>query len=409
MKLSKILVLNLSLIASIFPGIAHASRNSFRDLPAVDGGGSLIGNGGDTLLCEASSNNHFQGHYTLDYLLKYRSEEPLAPWSGTLAGTVHTLRNYFSSTYPEMLPIFNDFMEGLRSENSNASRRWIESRSTLQDVKDEEIVNLLPSNCLRSNAEGKREPNLFQTVIRKASMDPIEYHYDRSILDMQEQQNPLQYSFFIIHEWLWDITQDVEVVRKMNWLLHSPRLMNYNRKDFINLVDGLKLFQVQLAICERTHVIQKNYTKSCHDMNLSDLRGFETLNVQNLSKDFVFRPGDFYGFSRVKSLSIQAANISEALTPRVFQPLYMLRSLDLAASRGLTTIGTEWARDLDSLETLKIYLGPQLFGPGTTDIENLPKNLKTLFLVTSDHESFTKIRSLILKSRPELNVSSGLP
>ena len=64
----------------------------------------------------------------------------------------------------------------------------------------------------------------------------IQYHYDRESLVKMFKENPLSASFFMIHEWLWDLTDDIEVSRAVNIFLHK------------STVDAMPDLEIQLRL-----------------------------------------------------------------------------------------------------------------------------------------------------------------
>lgn len=326
--------------------------SGFSRIATAGGGGSLV-EGGDTILCRASTENQFEGYYTLDYLLKYKVEPTGPIKDSSFAAAVSRIGAIFKLHYPEILPLFYDFMNNVRNEKPGSHRLWIASDTGLVDIKDENIVNEIPENCTYID-HGIRKPLLFQTVIRKSFFDPIQYLFNRQILEHQEKNNILQYSFFIVHEWLRDLTRDVEVIRKINWTLHSPLLEKMTRNDFVGMFSGLGVFRVKLPLCGRSHVVQNVFAKHCDEMSLADLREVSELSFDALPENFIFRVGDLYGFSKVKKMKIKyAKGLETSLPPRFFEPLYSLTDLDLSGG-DLTNLSSELTRDLDGLLNLDL-------------------------------------------------------
>jgi hypothetical protein len=63
--------------------------------------------------------------------------------------------------------------------------------------------------------------DVMQTVIRTERPDATIYEFDPKILSEFIEFEPLQYPFLLVHEWLWDLTQDVQIIRDINRFLHS--------------------------------------------------------------------------------------------------------------------------------------------------------------------------------------------
>ncbi len=92
-------------------------------------------------------------------------------------------------------------------------------------------IKLVPANCLyrkRIAVDGTVvtvHVMGYERVIRRAREDfGITYrYYPRAIAKLRETSE-LQYSFILTHEWLWDLTRDIEVNRAVNRFLHSREI-----------------------------------------------------------------------------------------------------------------------------------------------------------------------------------------
>ena len=309
--------------------------------------GSEVGNGGDTIFCKPSHLNSFNGYYTLDFLLEYQTQKPISLKEESFEAYKTYIRTNLKRVYPEILPQFDDFFNALKNGES-FNRVWESSVSKLKDIKDENIIRKIPENCL---LDGK--PQLIQTVIRKNLSGKINYKFDKNILDLQKEQSPLQYSFFMIHEWMWDSTRDVRVLRKINWFFHSQEFSEISREDFLKKLDQWELFTPKLSYCHRSAETQSYYNIDCSKTTSRDLKDIKSLHYINLYEQFLFPIGEFYGFSRVESLTIDRSNLKVILNPRLFSPLYSLKKLSLTNGR-LVTLSSETLRDLTKLEILDI-------------------------------------------------------
>lgn len=389
--------------------------------------GSYVGNGGDTILCKSSPENNFQGHYTLDYLLEFR-ETNLGPLEiTTFSQTLDRLNLFLGMKYPELLTHFNQFMEGVRDNQVKHGRHWVEEESKLIDIEDENIQKLIPVNCLEEK-NGEYRLKLHQTVIREAIKDPIIYHYDKKILEELEAKNPLQYSFFIVHEWLWDLTRDVRTVRTLNWLFHSEELHKMTRSELSMMFDRFDIFKVKLNFCERSTQIKNLFLQACEDVDLISLAELKSINFTKSLKT-PFRMGDFYGFGRVENLSMSGLNLNASdLLPRIFYPLYTLKTLNLSHNK-LDTLSDEVTLDLMNLKKLDLSHNPLKAIPNSLlklkkletltmtlresllaeekDVNNLPPGLTNLILINVKSESnkVEEVLNLLKKFRPQLIVS----
>ena len=130
--------------------------------------------------------------------------------------------------YPDLGRGFSDFLAALENHDDYLqSRIWLEAGSGTVTITDQKIINRLPKNC--SKADGAGGIDVIQTVIRQRRPNITVYQYDSGILGQLRKNAPLQYSFLMLHEWLWDLTSDVQVLREADRFRHSPSPGNPGR------------------------------------------------------------------------------------------------------------------------------------------------------------------------------------
>ncbi|HLE11697.1 MAG: hypothetical protein A2504_15635 [Bdellovibrionales bacterium RIFOXYD12_FULL_39_22] len=377
-------------------------------------GGSLVGNGGDTIFCENNPKSPFLGYYTLDFLLEYKDLD-LADYSidTTFEENRDNIRQLLEEKYPELLPHFDDFFGSLYLRNG-VNRSWHEATGELIDINDENIIEQLPENCIRN-----KKPQIYQTVIRQSIYEPIRYNFDKNILVHQRIYNPLQYSFFLMHEWMWDFTSDVRILRKLNWLMHSKELQKLSRRELIEKFSAWNLFAPKLDYCERSKIIQAYFPKECEKISARDLSSVSAIHFDNIPEGFLFRFGDFYGFGKTSDLIINnTSSLQSMLPPRIFSPMYQLKNLTLV-NDSLTILSNEILRDLKYLETLDLrenqglvinepFLNLEslrimkLTLPATLSI--LPPNLQELHLESNNEIYLQQMETSLKKRFPNVKI-----
>lgn len=197
-----------------------------------------VGNGGDAVVCRAQAGSPFEGYYSLDYLLTYRQTGGLAAVPSLDESLIRIGEN-IREKLPEFSAQFTEFKDLLRSSDFRFNRIWEEAAFGLIDIRDEQIVGLLPSNCKTGN-----QYSIVQAVIRQSAgpgVPPgkIVYRYVPSVFSELEQSAPLQLSFLVVHEWLWDIVTDVETNRRLNRFLHSESFATLGTDDVRRTVEGM--------------------------------------------------------------------------------------------------------------------------------------------------------------------------
>ena len=206
--------------------------------------GGDVGNGGDVIMCVATTENHFQGVLSLDYMLTLQngSEIALVPVN-SFAESMARISKIMAARCREDALRENRFSAllekflTLRSNHSDWSQPYIWNASAygLVDVHDERMSRLLPSNCQTNGV-----PNIIQAIIRKkrADMGMIVFEYDPKI-DSQLQSKPLQQSFLYMHEFLRNYISDSDQLRWLNWFLHSQQMEKMNDADFQKSINKL--------------------------------------------------------------------------------------------------------------------------------------------------------------------------
>lgn len=227
--------------------------------------GQDAGSGGDTVECVRSAENSFSGTYALDYLLTYKESNKNADIVSvkTLDESISRLRQNLVEKLPELVESFDEFMKLVRNEDVALPRFWEEAPFGLVDIKDEEIINLVPMNC-RQNGQVK----IVQTIIRlnpaKVGTEKYKliYKYVPHLFQSLYTDNPLQLSFLLVHEWLWDLSHNVEKNRRLNRVFHSKELETLNREQL-----RIKLTTLGLEIPQKVSSEDFRYDSCPADSN----------------------------------------------------------------------------------------------------------------------------------------------
>lgn len=183
-----------------------------------------VGHGGDSIICRPDPSNQFAGSYALDYLVTFRASNnntdilPAVTWQASLA----RIGTEVAAKFPALAQSFNEFAQQVRNTNPAKHRVWREAPFGLINLRDEQLIELLPGNCMENG-----EARVTQAVIRMKPWvsglpaNKIGYSYVPQVFDDLAGQAPLQLSYLLVHEWLWDISDNVVVNRQLNRLLHS--------------------------------------------------------------------------------------------------------------------------------------------------------------------------------------------
>lgn len=229
--------------------IALSSNHALAQLSPGSGG---AGNGGDVIVCVETTNprsNEYtypSGLYSLDYLLthptghqksntmdskltsnhnKQNKDHDLANWDQSHKHIESVLARIF----PEWLTKFQTFVAHIFNTDETKPHVWQKQILPLTDIKDEALMNELPDNC--------RE--LKQAIIQLPHPhhpDMREFLYDPNIIQ-QLAATGLQYSYLMVHEFLWTVgLKSAHDIRMINSLLHSKKSATMTRAEFITIL-----------------------------------------------------------------------------------------------------------------------------------------------------------------------------
>jgi hypothetical protein len=185
-----------------------------------------VKNGGDAIVCRRVPGARFVGLYSLDYLLTYSNiRAPLAKVSSWDA-SADRLKRLMGEKLPELYMSFSEFASQYRNADSTKRYLWLPSTFGLEDLKDEDIVGRLPKNCRLSSSKAKLRQAVIRQPGRVSGRPPaaVTFEYDPNVLKQLEAKDPLQLSFLLVHEWLWSISDNVNVNRQVIRYLHSREM-----------------------------------------------------------------------------------------------------------------------------------------------------------------------------------------
>jgi hypothetical protein len=196
---------------------------------------SQVLNGGDAVDC--SVGNGFPperppgdaGYYSLDYVLTYDpGASPIYP-AKSLNESLSRLSALMKQKLPELSPSFDIFMRDFMNRDMSKTYLWQPAQSSLIDVPDEKLISQLPQNCRSGVA---------QAVVRQSAgytrmPSHIVFAYDKYVVG-KLSQIPVQLSFLLVHEWLWDFSHEVVTNRMLNRLFHSKDFETMSRDQLLN-------------------------------------------------------------------------------------------------------------------------------------------------------------------------------
>jgi hypothetical protein len=205
--------------------------------------GNDHGTGGAVVECTESSGSPIgKGKYSLDYLLTYKNGSSDIVQVLTLEESLDRLQGLFEKKIPEFLETFIEFRKHILNTDYSKKRVWEEVAFGLTPVSTSVFTAEVPKNCQQGN-----QINTIQTVVRMfpefsgAPKNRIIYHYIKETYNEVLAASPLQLSFLLVHEWLWDLSLHVERNMKINRFLHSDALEKLSREELIQQLKGMGL------------------------------------------------------------------------------------------------------------------------------------------------------------------------
>jgi len=204
-------------------------------------GGSLsadqeVGNGGDAVKCDWTEDSE-EGYYFLDYIIARERQDAvgglkkfskpqfaLDDIKKKLENSVPTL----GKSLEQFMKVQNQAMGGKR-QSRTARIVWMKERRGLISIKNKRLIAKLPSNC--------RE--IYQVIRRSPRVNQTYFYYDPWLLK-KIKGNSDQFSWLMVHEWLWSHTQNIQLVREVNEYVHSADFHDRHDNKKIALVLDVK-------------------------------------------------------------------------------------------------------------------------------------------------------------------------
>jgi hypothetical protein len=206
--------------------------------------GGEAGNGGNATVCYADpKTSPFVGNYAIDYLLTFRNGNndivKVNSWEESTNRIARILKKGSMGTLSKW---FANFVETMGNKTDYTRfRLWLEAPYGLVQLNDQNMKARLPKNCVvkSQGSRGEVLETVIQTVVRVSGPgNIIRYYYDPAQIENLKKV-PLQYSFLMVHEWLWDVTTDVTVIRELNRYLHSTEAENATPEQYRATLEAL--------------------------------------------------------------------------------------------------------------------------------------------------------------------------
>lgn len=194
-------------------------------LDFIDNGGRGPG-GGDVLLCEASSDNRFEGIYSYDYIQTRKSlnqenrEEFIFPEGLDCLGHIELIHTKLKEVNPILASGLREFIDSLPLQNEpqiSALRRW--EPISYEDAPVECIGHQINDHTTLVHTPNCRRCQIFVRDYSQVRPSLL-YTYDASLLN-ELSKRPKQCSYALIHEWARDFLPDSKDLYFFTRMLHE--------------------------------------------------------------------------------------------------------------------------------------------------------------------------------------------
>jgi len=238
--------------------------------------GGVVDNGGGGVACHAGPESPLDGFYALDYALTFDYETgnsdlvEVDSWRTHMWKVMVRFIELYRFTVEEkgfffiLIGEIRNFIGAAEGDRIHKGRTWVKGSPPPRDGTAKEN-QLLPANC--KNADNKvkiisvvqRLPEFENTPYTKklTRISSIQYLYDEATMELLEETNPIQSSFMMMHEWLWDemcgelvatyITRhrncDDPLLRTMNRYFHTKRFIESEPDEVLQELRRLGFFE----------------------------------------------------------------------------------------------------------------------------------------------------------------------
>ncbi len=116
---------------------------------------------------------------------------------------------------------FREFLSLHENHEDAKKYQWNAAKYGILEI-DDETYSHIPNRC-QKNARIQIE----QAFVRSEYPDPnsqnktIIFAFNPIILSQMAEGHPIQLSFLLVHEWLWNFTSSFEQNRRVDFILHS--------------------------------------------------------------------------------------------------------------------------------------------------------------------------------------------
>lgn len=204
--------------------------------------GTVGRDGGDVIFCRTSSENGFHGDYALDFVLTH--DNARHPNFETADEYLDRVESILAEKLPALGISFSQFRRTIMINDNANARVWLPTNQVqLSELHSDRGSNFFdpPANCKDETGRYLVKQLIRREVLQVENFGKrkIFYHYDAMTLESLKQFRPLQFSYMMVHEWLWDFVRHEWINRKINHLLQTDALQNLNIKQLLRFLASM--------------------------------------------------------------------------------------------------------------------------------------------------------------------------
>lgn len=196
-------------------------------------GPRVTGNSGDVVMCEGAL-----GYQSLDYVIGVpRDAAYLMAPVRHIDQSLARITKLLQTKAPELAASFAQYVWDMKNlDYFSRVYHWRPAVSGEFAVLSQGVQSAtIPASCGRIPNGGLQ---IRPVIMRSLEHGKVRFDYDLQTL---RELDPLQLSFVLVHEWLWDITKDAHTNRSANVLLHSRAADGLSRDALENALRQLGL------------------------------------------------------------------------------------------------------------------------------------------------------------------------
>lgn len=256
--------------------------------------------GGNVVLCTPSKENNLSGFYFLDYLFVGKPEElETIQYSESVDKSVYLflkkIEAKLEQTAPAMAVSLKNYIHHINNTDPSKTHVWEFSLFPPDPVPYAGLgFDITQTNCR----------NLYQTIVRTEDGKVTRYKvYSNMLNKLRTQQDLYQYSFALVHEWLWELLpENEEGIRKVNGYLHSKVFFQHDEERVVasltNLAapKGWKMALMTRSAFNQAQINGRNQGPKYNLIMPGELNEVALVNIKRNAKlrvhsDLVFYPG----------------------------------------------------------------------------------------------------------------------